>query len=173
MSLQERLDAFKADFEGNKAPPEVVALFHRTTADLVATGQATRALKAGDRAPAFALADQNGNMRTLSEMLAQGPLVITFYRGVWCPYCNLDLEALQAAAAKIRDAGANLVAISPQTQPTAARHARTTSSLSRCSATPAMKWRTSSAYGFVCPTILQLCTSSSGSIFISSMAMEA
>jgi len=115
MPLQERLDAFKADFESNKAPPEVVAVFHRATADLIATGQAKLALKAGDRAPAFALADQDGKTRTLAELLAQGPVVITFYRGVWCPYCNMDLEAMEAVAAKVRAAGANLVAISPQT----------------------------------------------------------
>ena len=51
MSLQDRLDAFKADFESNKAPPAVVAVFHRATADLIASGQAARALKKGDRAP--------------------------------------------------------------------------------------------------------------------------
>lgn len=117
MSLQDRLDAFKADFEGNKAPPEVVAVMRRATADLIASGKATRALKAGDRAPAFALADQDGVTRNLTELLAQGPLVLSFYRGVWCPYCNLELEALQATAAKIRSMGSNLVAISPQTAP--------------------------------------------------------
>ena len=57
MSLQDKLDAFKADFEGNKAPPEVVAIMHKATADLIASGQADRALKAGARAPEFALPD--------------------------------------------------------------------------------------------------------------------
>ena len=51
MSLQDKLDAFKADFEGKKAPPHVVAVMHKATADLIASGQAERALKAGAKAP--------------------------------------------------------------------------------------------------------------------------
>lgn len=115
MSLQEKLDALKADFEANKAPPEVVAIMRRATADLIATGQATRAVKSGDRAPAFALADADGKTWRSEELLARGPLAVTFYRGVWCPYCNLDLQALQGVAGQIRATGAGLVAISPQT----------------------------------------------------------
>ena len=53
MSLQDKLDAFKADFEGKKAPPEVVAVMHKATADLIASGQAARTLKVGARAPIF------------------------------------------------------------------------------------------------------------------------
>lgn len=115
MSLQQRLDAFKADFEGKQAPAAVVEIMHRATADLIATGQAERTLKAGDRAPAFALADHDDNTHSLGQLLKQGPLVLTFYRGVWCPYCNLDLQALEAAAPKILAAGAHLAAVSPQT----------------------------------------------------------
>ena len=51
MSLQDKLDAFKADFVGKKAPPHIVAIMHKATADLIATGQADRALKAGAIAP--------------------------------------------------------------------------------------------------------------------------
>lgn len=115
MSLQDRLDAFKADFETNKAPSEAVAIFHKSTADLIASGQAERALKAGDRAPAFQLPDANGNRVSSAELLASGPLVVTFYRGVWCPYCNMDLQAIEEAAEEIRSRGAALVAISQQT----------------------------------------------------------
>ena len=117
MSLQEKLDAFKADFEGKKAPPEVVAVMHKATADLIASGQADRALKAGWRAPKFALPDAHGVVVRSTDLLAKGPLVLTFYRGVWCPYCNMDLQAIEAAAAEIRALGASLVAISPQTAP--------------------------------------------------------
>lgn len=115
MTLQAKLDAFKADFEGNQAPPEVVAIMHRATAELTASGQAERALKAGDRAPDFALPDATGTTFASKDLLARGPLVVTFYRGVWCPYCNIDLEAIEAAAPAIRDLGAALVAVSPQT----------------------------------------------------------
>jgi len=117
MSLQDKLDAFKADFEGNKAPPEVVAIIHKATDDLIATGQADRALKAGARAPEFALPDAHGNLVRSADLLAHGALALTFYRGVWCPYCNLDLQAIQDAAGEIRALGASLVAISPQTAP--------------------------------------------------------
>jgi peroxiredoxin len=49
------------------------------------------------------------------DLLATGPLIVSFYRGVWCPYCNMELQALQEALPAFREAGANLVAISPQT----------------------------------------------------------
>lgn len=114
MSLQDRLDALKADFEGNRAPPEALAVMHRATADLVASGQAQRALKIGDIAPEFSLADSEGRIVRSADLLGAGPLVIVFYRGVWCPYCNLDLAAVEAEAETIRAAGASLVAISPQ-----------------------------------------------------------
>jgi peroxiredoxin len=124
MSLQDRLDAFKADFEGNKAPPEAVAAFHRATAELIASGQAERALKAGDRAPAFTLPDADGVAVSSTDLLARGPLVLTFYRGVWCPYCNLDLQAIEAAVNEIRGSGASLAAISPQTPANSRRSQR-------------------------------------------------
>jgi len=117
MSLQEKLDAFKADFEGKKAPPHVVAIMHKATADLIASGQADRALKAGWRAPKFALPDAHGVVVRSTDLLAKAPLVLTFYRGIWCPYCNMDLQAIEAAAAEIRGLGASLVAISPQAAP--------------------------------------------------------
>lgn len=117
MSLQDRLDAFKADFEGNKAPPEAVAVMRKATADLIASGQADRALKAGARAPDFELPDAHGALTRSADLLRRGPLVVTFYRGIWCPFCNMDLQAIEAAADEMRALGASLVAISPQTAP--------------------------------------------------------
>lgn len=119
MSLQDRLDAFRAQFESGappyNAPREAIDLMHKATAELVASGQAERALKAGDRAPDFALEDPDGAIVSARDLLARGPLVVSFYRGVWCPYCNLELQALQAALPDIQALGASLVAISPQT----------------------------------------------------------
>jgi peroxiredoxin len=115
MSLQDNLDAFKADFEG-QAPAGAVAVFHKATAELVASGLAVRALKRGDRAPAFKLPDADGMLFDSAELLARGPLILTFYRGVWCPYCNLELQAIEAAAERMRASGASLLAISPQTR---------------------------------------------------------
>jgi peroxiredoxin len=119
MTLQARLDAFKADFKGGKAPyfapPEIHPLMERATAELIASGQASRALKAGDRAPSFTLNDPDGQPVSAASLLAQGPLIISFYRGVWCPYCNLELQALQETLPQFRALGASLVALSPQT----------------------------------------------------------
>ena len=118
MSLQQKLDAFKADFRAGKppfnAPPEIHPVMERATAELIASGQAQRALQAGDRAPVFTLRDQNDNAVSSKELLAKGPLIVSFYRGVWCPYCNLELQALEEALPRFRELRANLVAISPQ-----------------------------------------------------------
>ena len=118
MTLQARLDAFKADFKGGKAPyfapPEIHPVMERATAELIASGQAGRALKAGDRAPDFSLNDPDGHPVLSADLLARGPLVLSFYRGVWCPYCNLELQALQEALPQFQALGASLVAISPQ-----------------------------------------------------------
>jgi peroxiredoxin len=69
----------------------------------------------GDRAPDFCLQDAGGGEVCLAELLADGPVVLVFYRGAWCPYCNLQLAAFQAALDELTAAGARLVAISPQT----------------------------------------------------------
>ena len=88
------------------------------TRELIASGAASRALKAGDKAPAFTLKDPDGKAVSSADLLARGPLVVTFYRGVWCPYCNMELQALQAALAGLRGArrqpGRHLAADRPQ-----------------------------------------------------------
>ncbi|MDR6583867.1 alkyl hydroperoxide reductase [Herbaspirillum sp. BH-1] len=118
MTLQDRLDTFKADFVAGKppynVPPAVIATMQRATDELIASGAAQRALKAGDRAPDFVLPDPEGKPVSSTELLAEGPLVLSFYRGVWCPYCNMELQALQEALPAMRELGASLVAISPQ-----------------------------------------------------------
>jgi peroxiredoxin len=129
MSLQDTLDAFKADFKAGKppyhAPPEIHPIMEKATAELVASGQAGRAIKAGDRAPQFRLKDQNGNEVSSADLLEQGPLVVTFYRGVWCPYCNLELQAINDALPELQRHGANVVAISPQTAVNSRKSVRT------------------------------------------------
>ncbi|WP_042880344.1 peroxiredoxin-like family protein [Cupriavidus necator] len=129
MSLQDKLDAFKADFKAGKppynAPPEIHPIMERATAELIASGQAGRAIKAGERAPAFVLRDQDNNEVSSAALLQQGPLVVTFYRGVWCPYCNLELQALNEALPQIEALGARVVAISPQTAVNSRKSVRT------------------------------------------------
>jgi peroxiredoxin len=119
MSLQAQLDAFKADFESGKppynAPRAVIETMQRATAELIATGAASRTKKAGDTAPSFSLKDPNGNVLNSEELLRRRPLILTFYRGAWCPYCNMELQALETAKAQFDKYGASLIAISPQT----------------------------------------------------------
>jgi peroxiredoxin len=128
MSLQARLDAFKADFEAGKppynVPPSVIEIMHRATAELIASGAAQRARKAGEVAPDFSLKDADGNVVSLAELLKKGPVVLSFYRGVWCPYCNMELQALEATKAEFDKYGASLIAISPQTAPNSRKSAR-------------------------------------------------
>lgn len=86
MSLQVKLDAFKADFEAGKppysVPHSVIETMHRATDELIASGAAERALKVGDTAPRFSLKDAERNEVSSSGLLAQGPLIVSFYRGV-------------------------------------------------------------------------------------------
>jgi len=128
MLLQAKLDAFKADFEAGKppysVPHSVIETMHRATAELIASGAASRAKKAGDIAPSFSLKDPEGNVVSSNELLKKGPLVVSFYRGVWCPYCNMELQALEAVKSQFDKYGASLVAISPQTAPNSRKSVR-------------------------------------------------
>lgn len=126
MPLQQELDARRAEFNA-KAPPDRIAAYQRGVDELAADGIAGRAVNVGEKAPDFTLASARGEKVTLSTLLAQGPVVLTFYRGGWCPYCNMELHALQQALPEIRASGADLVAISPElpdkAMDTQARHA--------------------------------------------------
>lgn len=129
MSLQQKLDAFKAAFKAGKAPyfapPEIHPIMERATAELIASGQAGRALKAGDKAPAFTLTDPEGAPVSSEALLEKGPLIVSFYRGVWCPYCNMELQALEDAVPAFRETGASVVAISPQNAVNSRKSVRT------------------------------------------------
>ena len=124
LPLQGKLDAFKVEFDTRLAPPAAVEALHRSVDELIASGAQDRALKAGDVAPEFTLPDADGNLVSSSDLLARGPLVLTFYRGAWCPYCNFDLSALEEARSEIEARGASLVAISEQTAPNSRKSQR-------------------------------------------------
>jgi peroxiredoxin len=113
MSLNAELQAFYQARQ-EQMPADVRDVLNRATRELTATGQAERALSTGDRAPQFELADATGQKVSLGENLSAGPVVLTFYRGAWCPYCNLTLRALQEAHAEITARGARLIAVTPQ-----------------------------------------------------------
>jgi peroxiredoxin len=79
------------------AATEAAGAIGRATAELIASGAAGRARRIGEYAPSFSLKDAEGNIVSSVELLKRGPLVVSFYRGVWCPYCNMELQALEAA----------------------------------------------------------------------------
>lgn len=112
MRLTKEIAAFEEEKQRTH-DRDVLDMIDATTADLVATGIAGQALAKGDRAPAFELPDHLGNLVRSAALLAEGPVLINFYRGNWCPYCNLELRAYQAQLERIERAGASLVAISP------------------------------------------------------------
>jgi peroxiredoxin len=109
-ALQDQLDAQKA-----QSPEAMTTIIDAHVAALVADGILERSLKVGAHAPDFTLPDALGNPVSLAEALARGPVVLTFYRGEWCPYCNMQLHAYQAILPDIIASGGTLIAISPQT----------------------------------------------------------
>lgn len=115
LPLQAELDRLKEEFEGKFAPPEATAIMRRVIDELIASGRAERAFKAGDVAPEFALPDADEKLVLSKDLLASGPIVVSFYRGVWCPYCNFDLTSLEAVRAEMESRGAGVVAVSQQT----------------------------------------------------------
>jgi AhpC/TSA family len=76
-------------------PASVIETMHRATGELIASGAPAKALKAGDNAPSFVLSDPDDKPISAADLLAEGPLAVSFYRDVWCPYCNMELQALR------------------------------------------------------------------------------
>ncbi len=114
VSLSEEITAFQNKFIPS-IPEKTLNLLMSELKTLIAQGMAERAIKVGDAFPAFTLVNANESAVSLSTLLQDGPLVISFYRGAWCPYCNLEINALQNRLTDIQATGARLVAISPQT----------------------------------------------------------
>ncbi|WP_375161219.1 peroxiredoxin-like family protein [Bradyrhizobium sp. RDT46] len=112
MSLQTELDTFKTSWR-ERVGAETAKLVDDDNAALQSL--ADRALKTGAQFPKRQLPNQIGGTTDLGALIASGPLVVTFYRGGWCPYCNLELRAYQKALPEITALSARLVAISPET----------------------------------------------------------
>lgn len=107
--LQERQKAF-----GAKADTETKTAYAAGIQAVADSGILTKAVQVGQKAPDFELKNAKGEAVKLSTLLQDGPVVLTWYRGGWCPYCNLTLAALQRALPDIRATGAQLVALTPE-----------------------------------------------------------
>jgi peroxiredoxin len=108
------MNAARAKYRGQIIPKLVLTVMDAETSRLAASGLAARALKVGDPAPDFILPDAQGEPVRLRALLDKGPVVLVFYRGGWCPYCNLHLRGFQRGLEAFRELGATVVAISPQ-----------------------------------------------------------
>ncbi len=112
-SLQEKLDAKKAAFTEN-APADKIEAFNRGVELVAQSGVMESAAQVGEQAPNFNLINVHGQTVSLDELRAAGPVVLIWYRGGWCPYCNIQLQAMQDALPAIKAAGGQVVAISPE-----------------------------------------------------------
>lgn len=113
-SLSEQLLALSAQSK-ERMPAEIVQTFQDGIQEVRGSGIVESAINVGAQAVDATLPDAQGNQVTLSELWAKGPVVVTWYRGGWCPYCNLQLQAMQGALPAIKAAGGTLVAITPET----------------------------------------------------------
>ena len=109
--VQNELDALKAKSD-EQVPAALLEAGRQGNEELKASGILDRALKVGATMPAFTLPDAHGNSVSSEELLSRGPLVVIFYRGAWCPFCNLYLSSVQKYLPQIEEQGATLVAIS-------------------------------------------------------------
>lgn len=112
MNLQEQIKEFQKGLL-SQVPEETLKSIFAATDKLVKSGLAEKALKKGNQAPAFSLPNAKEELVSSSELLKKGPLVLNFYRGGWCPYCDLELRAYQKILPEIEKLGAQLIAISP------------------------------------------------------------
>lgn len=111
-SLAQQIEEFKAQHKKPR-PREVVEAMAKANKEIMAQGN-IEGLAIGARAPNFVLRDAKGVKHKLSKALKQGPVVLVFYRGEWCPFCNLQLRALEDAHLEMKTLGASLIAVTPQ-----------------------------------------------------------
>jgi len=113
MGLAEQTMKLTQDFISSQSD-ENQAIIQDAFATINAADYGDNALREGDQAKSFQLPNAKGGETALSDLLTQGPVVISFYRGGWCPYCNLEFKALNDILPTIKELGANLVGVSPQ-----------------------------------------------------------
>lgn len=115
VTIAEQVQEFK-DTTASQAPPQIAGVFTAEQQRLASDTDTGRLVKAGDMLAPFTLGDATGRQVSLASLLTDGPAVLVFYRGAWCPYCNIMLTAYAAELAPaLRERGVALAAISPQT----------------------------------------------------------
>ena len=114
MSLATQLTSVYDNFHDNIAPPETSKLLKDTATDFAASFKSDATIKVGDTIPQFRMSNAVGEEVDSADLLAQSPLLITFYRGEWCPFCNLALAAMQKHVDQFKAKGVTLVAITPE-----------------------------------------------------------
>lgn len=112
-TLKQQLEA-RAEESAKKLPAEVRTEFAKGIEAVDESGILDQAKKVGDKAPDFTLKNAKGKEVQLTTLLKDGPVVLTWYRGGWCPYCNIALAALQEKLPEFKKAGAQLVALTPE-----------------------------------------------------------
>ncbi|MEM9858084.1 MAG: peroxiredoxin-like family protein [Bacteroidota bacterium] len=121
MSTKTQIPSYKAGLKelqenlGKMLPQEALSIFDKDADSLKEKHQSILKLNVGDKAPDFSLSNATGETLSLTSLLEKGKVVLTFYRGSWCPYCSLQLNQYQQVLGEINALGAELVAISPQT----------------------------------------------------------
>ncbi|XDG05008.1 hypothetical protein ABKA04_004623 [Annulohypoxylon sp. FPYF3050] len=112
MALQVQLENVDKEFE--KVPGAIRDPIMATRLDFAKSFDPSTAIQVGQKIPSFTLPDSLNKSVSSADLLAKGPLLVTFYRGGWCPFCNLALHALQAKLPEIKAKGVTLVAITPE-----------------------------------------------------------
>jgi peroxiredoxin len=121
-TLTQQTDQTRSDFIA-ALPQDQQTIVGQAFQDLMASAVAAEARNIGDQALDFELPNVKGGSLSLQALLQDGPVILSFYRGSWCPFCNLELNALQARLPDIRAAGARLIAVSPEKPDASLSHA--------------------------------------------------
>ncbi len=112
MTLEAQLAKMRETM-AKEIPAEIRDVMHVQNEELRNSGQLEKAIKPGDPLPPFEMPNYSGETLSSEALLAEGPLVISFFRGHWCPYCNVELYSLREIVDELKSLGANLVALTP------------------------------------------------------------
>ena len=114
LSLSEQLDAASRSVKERR--PDFADAIDRMVGRLKEGGAGTQAPQVGEEMPPFYLPDEHGRVVSLNELIARGPVAVTFHRGHWCPFCRISINALVRAHDEVSSTGGQIVAVMPERQ---------------------------------------------------------